>query len=274
MTDNDSHLSDQDLLLVADGELPAGRLARAREHLAACWSCRARMREIEGAVADFVRVYEESGDANIGPDAGSRALLKARLAEASAKNPSTPWAMRSGVTATALAAVAATLLLLVGTSVYVGYHRSLRTVWQPGTALANSPEPDRSLTPGATREVTVSQVCEAAENGAPHQISASVQRRVFQEYGIANSRPENYELDYLITPELGGSDDVRNLWPEPHSATIWNSYVKDALESRLHEMVCDGRLDLVTAQRDISTDWIAAYKKYFRSDKPIRDPSS
>jgi hypothetical protein len=42
--------------------------------------------------------------------------------------------------------------------------------------------------------------------------------------------------------------------------------VKDDLEERLDEMVSTGQLDLTTAQRDIATDWIAAYKKYFRTD--------
>jgi hypothetical protein len=42
--------------------------------------------------------------------------------------------------------------------------------------------------------------------------------------------------------------------------------VKDDLEERLHEMVCTGQLDLTTAQRDIATEWIAASKKYFRTD--------
>ena len=33
-------------------------------------------------------------------------------------------------------------------------------------------------------------------------------------------------------------------------------------------MVCHGQLDLAEAQRDISTDWVAAYKKYFQTDEP------
>jgi len=40
--------------------------------------------------------------------------------------------------------------------------------------------------------------------------------------------------------------------------------VKDALEDRLHTMVCSGQLDLATAQRELSRDWVAAYKKYFK----------
>jgi hypothetical protein len=44
--------------------------------------------------------------------------------------------------------------------------------------------------------------------------------------------------------------------------------VKDELEDRLRDMVCRGELDLEEAQRDISTDWIAAYKKYFQTNAP------
>jgi hypothetical protein len=42
------------------------------------------------------------------------------------------------------------------------------------------------------------------------------------------------------------------------------------LEAHLHQLVCSGQLDLATAQQDISRDWIAAYKKYFHTDRPIR----
>jgi hypothetical protein len=39
-------------------------------------------------------------------------------------------------------------------------------------------------------------------------------------------------------------------------------------------MVCRGDVDLATAQRDIATDWIAAYRKYFHADRPVVDDSS
>ena len=38
-------------------------------------------------------------------------------------------------------------------------------------------------------------------------------------------------------------------------------------------MVCRGDVDLTTAQHDISTDWIAAYRKYFHADRPVSDDS-
>ena len=38
--------------------------------------------------------------------------------------------------------------------------------------------------------------------------------------------------------------------------------MKDALERKLHKLVCAGQLDLKTAQREIASNWIEAYQKY------------
>ena len=78
----------------------------------------------------------------------------------------------------------------------------------------------------------------------------------------------NYELDYLITPELGGAPTVQNLWPQRYASRTWNAPVKDQLERLLPRLVCDGTITLETAQREIAADWIAAYRKYFRTDVP------
>jgi hypothetical protein len=50
---------------------------------------------------------------------------------------------------------------------------------------------------------------------------------------------------------------------------VWNARVKDQLELLLPSLVCRGAVDLSTAQRDIAVDWIAAYKKYFHTDRPV-----
>ena len=76
-------------------------------------------------------------------------------------------------------------------------------------------------------------------------------------------------MDYLITPALGGAEDVRNLWPQPYAGSVWNARVKDALEDYLRTMVCNGRLELATAQEEIAGDWISAYQKYFRTEAPL-----
>ena len=80
---------------------------------------------------------------------------------------------------------------------------------------------------------------------------------MFKEYGL--ERSGSYEVDHLISLELGGSNDTRNLWPESYYG-MWGARVKDALENRLHALVCDGKMSLRDAQLMISTDWIETYK--------------
>jgi hypothetical protein len=72
----------------------------------------------------------------------------------------------------------------------------------------------------------------------------------------------------LISLELGGSNSVKNLWPEAYDLD-WGARVKDALENKLHTMVCSGDISLERAQHEIATDWIAAYKKYFHTQQPV-----
>src|SRR5579872_3355822 len=88
-------------------------------------------------------------------------------------------------------------------------------------------------------------------------VSVSLRQEVLREHGRAQAKPDDCEIDYLITPGLGGTGDLRNLWPEPYYTPAWDTRVKDALEERLHESVCGGQVDLPTAQHDIASDCIA-----------------
>jgi hypothetical protein len=128
--------------------------------------------------------------------------------------------------------------------------------------------PNPRLTPGATVFVSRGEICRET-NAKNKAVPVALQRRVFDEYGIENPKPSAYEVDYLITPALGGADDIHNIWPQSYAETVWNAHVKDALEDHLRDLVCDGQLDLATAQREISTNWIEAYKKYFQTDRPL-----
>ena len=87
---------------------------------------------------------------------------------------------------------------------------------------------------------------------------------------MENVPTDEYELDYLITPELGGAPDARNLWPQRYGSRVWNAHVKDDLERLLPRMVCNQEIRLETAQREIARDWIAAYRKYFKTDAPLQ----
>jgi hypothetical protein len=133
--------------------------------------------------------------------------------------------------------------------------------------------PRRTLTPGSTRAVQVAELCSNQDLDNDPPVNPSLEQAVFEEYGVPSSSKKDYELDYLITPALGGVDSIQNLWPQPYSST-WNARVKDQLEDHLHELVCQGKVQLVKAQSDIASNWITAYKRYFNTDMPQPSPST
>jgi hypothetical protein len=258
------HLSDEDILLVLDGE-GSRKLARnAQAHLAACGECRSRMGELAGTIEAFVSLHRRSLGPELDPafpdPAGPKALLRARMAQAAARKSSPPF-LRLPVYARAFAYLCAAVVVAGLGSLLFFKHRQP----QPFT-LANRTIPDPRLTPGATRLVSLEDVCTMPHEDVVRDVSGSLRQQVFREYGIVNPRSEDFEVDYLIAPGLGGTEDIRNLWPEPSTSATWNAHKKDALEERLHELVCDGQLDLHTAQKAIATDWITAYEKYCQSN--------
>jgi hypothetical protein len=198
-------------------------------------------------------------------------LLQARLTEFATTTPPKWWERVFQFNlAWSRSALACALLLATATGVFLFRDSSRRGSLFSFVSSDAAAIPNRNLTPGATRQVTLSDVCSVPEEDVVGDVSISLRQRVLQEYGIASAQPGDYEIDYLIAPRLGGTEDIRNLWPEPYQARVWNAHTKDALEQRLHELVCSGDVDLSTAQRDIATNWIAAYKKYFHTDKPLR----
>jgi hypothetical protein len=88
--------------------------------------------------------------------------------------------------------------------------------------------------------------------------SNALKHEVFARYGIAWNEHGKYELDHLVPLELGGNSSIENLWPE-----LWpDAIAKDALENRLHALVCAGELSLHDAQIQISSDWESCYRRY------------
>jgi len=76
------------------------------------------------------------------------------------------------------------------------------------------------------------------------------------------------KVDHLISLELGGSNSLKNLWPQSYVTLPYNAHKKDVLENKLHALVCSGAIDLKTAQHEIATDWIGAYRKHVGTDIP------
>jgi hypothetical protein len=62
------------------------------------------------------------------------------------------------------------------------------------------------------------------------------------------------EEDHLVPLELGGSNDITNLWPE--AGKIPNP--KDPVENELRRAVCDGTVSLAAAQAAVARDRMTA----------------
>jgi len=151
------------------------------------------------------------------------------------------------------------------------------------TIKADDPvKPDPHLTPGAIfTTATVEQICTPGyANGSDvsnaghgvRYVPRSVKWKVFKAYfGSVPDKTGNYEVDHLISLELGGSNDPKNLWPESYLSDPYNAHVKDRLENKMHTLLkhclaekghAEATALMKKFQQEITTDWIAAYHKY------------
>ncbi|MFI5305612.1 MAG: hypothetical protein ACHQYP_12560 [Nitrospiria bacterium] len=138
------------------------------------------------------------------------------------------------------------------------------------TAFAVSDLPDPTMTPGAinpdvTQEIIHQTICVkgyAKSIRPPAYYTNRLKKKMMRQYGYYRISPKSFEFDHLIPLSVGGHPTSElNLWPEPRFST-WNAGKKDELEAFFHRAVCKEKIPLDAAQKEIATDWIAAYKKY------------
>jgi hypothetical protein len=123
------------------------------------------------------------------------------------------------------------------------------------------PMPDPACTPGAVfAEATKETICMRGYAKSVRDVSSATKKRVFRMYGETPAGPGSYEVDHLISLELGGSNDIANLWPEP-AAPNPGFHEKDEVENWLHKQVCSGAMPLAEAQRRIAADWMGVYRE-------------
>jgi hypothetical protein len=128
--------------------------------------------------------------------------------------------------------------------------------------------PDRRCSPGAYYSgLTKAVICSASfHTSTIRNVPDSEKHQVEIEYGLAaKGYGRTLEIDHIVSLELGGSNDIANLYPEKakfaNHAPGYN--LKDKLENKLHAMVCAGQLGLRTAQRQIAMNWERLYKRVF-----------
>ncbi len=258
-----AHLSDATLLLLFEDDLRGRTLRRAQQHLSTCSECRRRRFELMEADAQV-----STGQPGVHATRATRDRLAARLSQEAREvgTPARRWwlpILRTSMLLRVAAVVALLMLAVAWRQFDLPLQDRMAAYEETG------PEPNHALTPGSTDPVALNELCSLSDTNLDPRLTPEKERAVFRAYGMDDRTRRAYQVDYLINPQLGGNDHMENLWPEPYHATVWNARAKDALEARLHGMVCNGQIDLQAAQQDLSTDWIAAYKKYFHTQRPV-----
>lgn len=124
---------------------------------------------------------------------------------------------------------------------------------------ASNAMPDHACTPGAIfTSVTKAQVCTSGYSSTVRNVPESEKNQAYNEYGITSHTTGQYEVDHFISLELGGSNDIANLWPEAASPTP-GFHQKDEVENFLHSKLCAGQISLPEAQYFISSKWLEVY---------------
>jgi hypothetical protein len=268
----ESHPPADVLQRAIDDELSPAEASVLARHIEECAPCRARMTTFHARASElsaFAAAQMRVGGADT---TSLRERVAASVSKATFSIEHSPWRrLAESVLRAPLALRAGVAMSVVAIGLSVLTHHSISSPGPEDTAAAATVEagalPIRDVTPGAVSSATAVDLCASRPTGRA-VVPDTVRTQILREYGLLGVRDDEYELDYLITPELGGIADRRNLWPERYEGE-WNARVKDQLEWKLPQLVCEGHLDLATAQRDIAGNWIAAYRKYFHSERPI-----
>ena len=116
-----------------------------------------------------------------------------------------------------------------------------------------APEPHRGLpnpaiTPGE-------RTPQANKRGA---LNAEVVKKVKEAYG-AQPGDVRSEVVRLIPPELGGTDNLKNLF----LTTPWFAGLKSRLDQKLIGLVKSGQITVQQAEADLTLNWVRATHKHY-----------
>ena len=95
--------------------------------------------------------------------------------------------------------------------------------------------------PATTLPVTKADVCTPGYTKKVRDVPQAVKEQAYQNYGITHRAKGEYEVDHLISLEIGGSNSIKNLWPQSYKTQPWNAHVKDKLENELHRLICGAK---------------------------------
>ena len=121
--------------------------------------------------------------------------------------------------------------------------------------------PDARITPGVAdprvTQATIQQtICQAGYTATVRSVSTAEKKAVLHLYALPDNQLHLVEIDHFLSLEVGGSNDLKNLWPQYYSAAkgqtgYLGAREKDVVETWLHRQVCAGKMTLAAAQAAI-----------------------
>src|SRR5262249_7510943 len=142
--------------------------------------------------------------------------------------------------------------------------------------------PNHDLTPGVTRGLTVTRICNTTWGSDARSVKSKMKKDVIAAYKfkvstcpttiLQGKRTHRVEIDHLVPRSIGGADDVRNLWPQCYEPVKKNkaqqangAHKKDRLEKKLHKRICKVKSAslLKKNQSKKKRNWIYLYKKIY-----------
>jgi hypothetical protein len=186
------------------------------------------------------------------------------------------------VRAVALLAAALTVALL---TIPLGHATTPSTtcMYAAGGALPDAKCTPGSTNPAVTQKTIRATICTSGYTTTIRPAEAVTEPEKYRSmaaYGWPKgTSARGFEYDHLVSLELGGAaNDTRNMFPEQHDVDVngldEGSLVKDRLENRLNTLVCSKKppLTLRQAQKQIATDWVAAYSTWVGPLPPYKAP--
>lgn len=137
--------------------------------------------------------------------------------------------------------------------------------YAPGYAVALPTVPGKA-NPNVTEGNIGSTICVPLWTGKvrpPTSYTNKIKFALMDAQHIPRADARQFELDHELSIEDGGDpSSPLNLWLQPYRGkycTKWCSQDKDMLETMLKRLVCKGTIPLAEAQRELQTDWVAAW---------------
>ena len=99
--------------------------------------------------------------------------------------------------------------------------------------------------------VTVEALCTPGYAKRHRKVPRNMRDRIYHKFGLQRGQRRGWVIDHRIPLELGGTNDIANLYPQPKA----EAHQKDLEENELHMQVCFKQITLAASRAKILQDW-------------------